>query len=704
MVNQGVSTQLFHAPGKITELLEASRLFNLRIVKKISHNKENRIRQVCPTTSFFRQSHKYLPGRVHIPCARIAIEYVETHSCSGSCLGDTFTFQPKFNSDYLNDAYVSFTLPEATCSEAPLPNIIVTTFDEDVMALNNGRAFNFATGTLATAAETTSNVLVHRGFVYATDNPGAGITVNDETNYTYDGRSYTIRSSNTGMDGRGGINYTYQDEHGNFIAGPDGIFAEPDLNGFGGGDQGQPIVTRANYVVAAELLGLKFNRETKWSVEGCEIDKYTNQLLLNHRELLMSKSCQRQAYDKLIGQEVPEERPVSSLRSHTGVAASGGEEGLLACNYTRQYIKLAHGLQTPKPLHESTRIHVPLAFQHNGFGADALPIAITPDVDLCYEFLTAKFNEMFYPSFGSTFIHENVVLHQNNTDDGLLSAPTLVLKRLIPVLIPGSELNDCPNPCLDPRMTHRMLYVDRFPHLCLINRLVFEPITIHRDQVLKLDKCGDDVNKEIRNAKFPTEYMFVRDYSTRSISEKLYNVYETWHRLGHIIRNPAHKYKFDVNNVPRDGGDPNFVATKCMTEYHMDLEAEPIITKMGVDIYDSSYYQKFDRYFYDTYTLFAHSEGKWHHDSDGLQALFVNFSQRVGGDGYWGSIGTSNNRKISLEMDIESEPSKEFALPDGVISSRSNIICKLTKTCIIVTICMKNFLIGSNGRFMLRFS
>ena len=75
-----------------------------------------------------------------------------------------------------------------------------------------------------------------------------------------------------------------------------------------------------------------------------------------------------------------------------------------------------------------------------------------------------------------------------------------------------------------------------------------------------------------------------------------------------------------------------------------------------------------------------------------------------GGDGYWGSIGTSNNRKITLEMDIESEPSKEFALPDGVISSSSNIICKLTKHHIVATICMKNFVIGSNGRLMLRFS
>lgn len=702
MPNQGVTQQLYSQNGKISELTYAPSLSDLRIITKVEQAIASGQGQACPSNAFISQSHNFIFTRAFKPAIKVAFEYVDTCCKSGGTFGQKFCFEPKFTANYLNDAYFNFTMPEMSCNEAVLPDIIVTPSDADVFALNGNLALNFGTGALASVAETNNNVIVRRGFCY--DMVTAAPAPSD-TEVVINGVTYTLRTAASGLGGVGSISYVYEDEFGNFIAGPNGEAVAPDENGFG--EAGAGRVTRANYVVAADRLGIKLCNETRFSVDQCEIDKYSKYHLLNNYELRMSKYCQKQNYDDMIGQEVAEERPRHSLRTHGDISATGGHEGVPSCQYSREYRKYASGLQTPKPVQPSTRLTIPLAFEHNTETFLSLPIAIIPDTDLVYEVDTAPLDELYYPTFGSTFIRETVMLYPGAAPGaavGTRSDPRKELSRKIPVLIPNSNVKKvvCPSPSAS--MTARFLYLTELEHLCMINRLHFDMIHIQRDNKLTL-KTDDEECLELCNTKFPTEYFIVRDTAPQSTDESRYDVHETWYRLGHVLKTPAPEYYRHTDNViDQAGNTSDFVHLNHMTQYDVEMVFEPIITNMSVSIYDSEIYQMLPRSFYENYTTFAVGGDVWYHEADGLAPLVVNFSMKPGLSSFWGSVGSSRNRKISLRVLSQCEPSKT-QMPDGIVfGSVSNEKCCNKRCEIYVTACLINFILGSDGSLQLRFA
>jgi hypothetical protein len=634
------------------------------------------------------------------PALLVAFEFIETcGKCADRGLGSKANFEPKPVSDFMNDAYTRVDMPEVSCNEVELPDIIVTPFDETLFTTNTNLALNFGTGALATATETRTRVLVHRGYVYDMSGGGAA-----STSITLDGKTYYIRVAADAVDGKGSIRYTYENGRGQFIAGPNGQASFPDDDGFGTG-QGARI-SRANYVRAADFLGIKLFKEAKFSVEQSEIQKYSSRHVLNTRTLRMQKTAQREAFDAMIGHEVPYDSPAETLTSLGGVQPSGLGEGLPSTLYTREYRRLGSGLQTPKPVQPTTRLVIPMFFQHNLDRSQSLITAVIPDADIEYEVELSRLDELYFPCAGDLFIHEEVKLYPDPVGDDVAAdgaRPIEIASRRIPIVLPDSKVQEPANYNLNLALISEQLYVDEPVHLILISRVVFEMIRIYKDYSFNISTEEENCY-EICNSKFPVEYTLVRDVPTANIDQKDYRHARNWARLGHVIETPTSKYLHVQRNIGDGAGGDNYELRHDEIHYDLTERYEPVIDTLSVKVNGSYYYEKLPRRFFELYLPWVYSCGNWYHDgTQGLNPLLVNFSQMPGVSQNWGAAAISRNRKLELELTAQLSPSTSYQL-DGVIGgSPFNEEPKYTKATIYTTSSEINYTLSTDGTMSNRF-
>ena len=700
-----IPSQLSPPTTKISDIYTASSLKDKNVTDMIASRQRRGMAIATPTLAMATATHNNVFAKSFRPHILVAEQYTTTIG-SGQA-GGTFVFDVRFNCDYHNDGYFKWRFPSVQCTPGDLPAIIGFSADPNVNALNGGLPVNFGAGRLATVQEAESQVLLHNTHVY---DMSSGVP--QDTTFTHDdGKNYTILTPASDPFGRGGISLRYVTGRGAHVAGPDGKLAPPDANGFGAGAAADPFVQSQNFVRAADLLGLKLHKLTQYTVDNNCIQEYTDSNARSIRKFFMQKYGNRLAFDRLIGQEVPEEQAVQSHTTVSGKSIGGlGERGAASCT-TREYRKHASGLQTPKLVQPASTIIVPGLFQHMLAREYSTPVVTHPDADVIYNVQTRPLSELYCPAPGDIFIEETIyAVCADDPTAADVSSAAIQMTRKIPFVNPNSTLDfDCScDGGLKGEFIINNLYLDDLLHLCLISRVYFEPLRSFRDitktKVFDQD-CSAEDNLELNGLKFPVEWLIIEespiDNGAVTGCGSAVDPCEDWHRNGQVVRVPASDVTtctFRQRNFA--GDDYEHVTQITQNKYNHITKCQPCIKRLGVQLHDTEYQPLRDRSHYTDFTKWFFHNGIIHSDDDPCGMLFVRFSQRpllIGQS--FGSASVTRQRYIGFRY--ETNAALEYSLRDGIMggtaSSRSN---KVRLTFQAMTL---NFLLGSDGSLSQRY-
>jgi hypothetical protein len=669
MTGTAVALTLSISVGKTDRILLAPAFLCARLHKIIAHRRKMKMDNIYPSISEIKTTHFICFDVSFKPCVITAHEYVR-QSAKNVNLGGEIGFELRFNSDYLNDTFFEFEMPQISCSLASLPDIIVQPFDQAVYIANGNLPTNFGQGRLAVPGETANFI---DGFNYQIV---AGLPV--DTTVTYGGSAYDLNVA-AAAGTVGAISYIYTDANGVFIAGPDGSAVAPDVNGFGAGGAAAKV-QRANYVRACELVGARLTQRVSFEVDNNAVADYHYSAILNYRERFISASDCRNAYDLLIGQEVAydyvKEKSITHQTNVPGLAAD-----LAYIESHREVTKVANGLQTAKPVIPVHTLICPALFWFSVKRKDSIPVLCLPDADVRFHINTARLTDLYYPEAGDTYIQETVTLL--NAGVNSIVNQNVLSQRRVPFLIPNSIVSTDGTP--NAYLNTCQIYLDDCVHTVILNRIGFHLIRILRHNVATLDQ--EEKDYEINGIKWPVEYIFVRDVPRANTLGNF--AADNWWRCGHQIITPEQgnwcSTSFPVTTVT--GGVATTTYTREVSQCHPAYlrTVQPAITSFGVQIYDTTFFEKRDSEFYRQYIPYAYCNGYiMSNDSPQFQQnLIFNFAQIPGYSNPNGHFNISKTRNINYNISAD-------------LGSLGKVDCITDAHCL-------NFIVISDGSLALRY-
>jgi hypothetical protein len=670
MPTGAVALTLSISVGKTDRIIYASAFLCSRLQHIIAHRRKMNMDNIYPSISEIKTTHFICFDVSFKPCVITAHEYIR-QTPKGVQLGSEVGFELRFNSDYLNDMFFEFEMPQISCTSSVLPDIIVQPFDQVVSVANGSMPTNFGQGRLAVPGEV-ANVLDGFSYQFTAGNPV-------QTTVAYNGQSYTIAIAG-GAGTVGGISYLYTDSNGVFIAGPNGKAVVPTTNGFGAGTGQDPQVQRANYVRAAELIGAKITQRVNFEVDTSLVAEYHVSSIVNYRDRFLSDSVSRNAYDLLIGQEVAydyiHEKVVSC---QTNVPGLGLDMPFVGTH--REVTRVANGLQTPKPVIPVHTLNCPALFWFALKRKDSIPVLCLPDADIRFNITTAKLSDLYYPAPGDTFIQETITMV--NAAGNSISTPDIQSQRRIPFLIPGSTV--VADGSVTAHLNTCQIFLDDCVHTVILNRIGFHLIRILRHQMVTLDQT--EKSYEINGIKWPVEYVFVRDIPRENTLGNF--AADNWWRCGHQIVT-AEQGNWCASTFPTTttvGQTTTTTYSKELVQCHPAFVRQvlPAITKFGVEIYDTVFFEKRDSDFYRQYIPYAYCNG-YIMSNDGpqyQQNIMFNFAQIPGYSNPTCHFNVSKTRNINYLIDAD-------------LGGMNKVDCHTDAHCI-------NFIVISDGSLALRY-
>lgn len=683
MSTRSTIVQLIQTPiGRQAQILAAVPFLHQSLNAQIMARQRQGYLNKYPALSAIQLTH-FLPMNTSFkPCVIVAFEYIRSNE--KSCPGQSVEIEMKQNCDYINDMYLEVDTPQVSCNLANLPDIVVKPKNLDTYALNGSVSLNFGTGALNTPTQEASGTIINvpDGVNYLMDLTALP-PVPVDTPIEVNGQDYVIQVSDIpGGVPNGGITYTYVDAAGNFIAGPDGRAANPGVNGFGGGQVSDDRVQRANYTKGAELFGLKMFPRIYFRVDDNTISDYSSKAAVAYRKRRLGPLTRR-AFDRLIGQETPDDEV---LGSHTleGSTSSSFPVGGEHLQTGRHYMRTANGLQTPKPVHESTKIIVPILHWFTVERRTSLPVVCMPDGKLIIKADVAKTENLFYPAPG-LFIEERVTAVSVVNPVGTLAVPNLFNLRRIPYVIPGSVVvaNDNASDCIT--LVTCNILLDELIHNIVINRIGFNLIILHREEIQYLKNSeSDTVN--VNQLKWPTEYIHIFDQLAENVDERLSSTAENWHRCGKITQYDTTDYiHHPFQRVV--GGVTQYELHRIPRRVSSSSHVQNVVSNLGVYIYDAPFFSKDNtRTFYSDYLPFTYSNGNISCDTEKDSPIFINFANVPGPYQPSGFVNLSKNKNMYLELEIGPELS----------TSKKGLLHMIA--------IVRNFILIADGSCIVRFS
>lgn len=232
--------------------------------------------------------------------------------------------------------------------------------------------------------------------------------------------------------------------------------------------------------------GERLLQKVKFDVNGNPLDEYTATVYNFHREFLVQPN-KRVGWDRLVGQEVPEE-------------AFMAQQSLVQPS-SRVKVAYCDGYQTPKGTHEALEIMVPLLFWFNKDPRLAVPSVSIP--------------------YGQRFL--NITLAKS----------TDLIELVTPPGSDGSDEGVVPTLTVaDCSLFINNIFVNPEVHDIFIKRIGFTLIRVHRLQTTRVDK--DNANILLNNMKWPIESMFVAikpTANTEVLAHPNNKSLQTWHRF-----------------------------------------------------------------------------------------------------------------------------------------------------------------------------
>ena len=662
--------------GRQANLLTATPFLNMTINKHMQQRKAQGLTPF-PSISIIHTTH-FLPlSTAFKPCVVCAFEYVRTTETlnEGACT----EIELKQNCDYINDMYLEVDTPTVSCDPVALPDIVVKPKDIDVYSANANKSLNFGTGILNTASEEISgNINVVDGFNYVYDVLGAVFV--DTTITNSDGKLYTIRVASV-TEPTGGISYTYVDQNGNFIAGPNGQAITPGVNGFGAG-QGSRVL-RANYVRACDFPGIKYFHTNIFKVDDNNISEYHSMAQINFRERRLTPTI-RKAFDRLIGQEEAFDE-IAENHTSTGSTSSGFAAGGSQLEYGRHYTRRASGLQTPKPTHSSQKLYIPCMHWFNIERKTSLPVVCMPDGKLVISVHNSPIEHIFFPAAG-IYIQETVYAYSNaGGANGTQADPHVILNRRIPYIIPGSKVSQTAANRNVSLITCNIL-LDELIHMMVISRIGFNLITLIREENLSVNTSDSTNELRVNQLKWPTEYLHINDQPYSNFDHSKPETAENWWRCGYQTKYDASTFLQFTRKATIAGPANTYwkesLQIGCQYERHVDN----VVQTLGVNIYDTYFYSKDNRReFYSQYLPYAYSNGFIASDTQ-HNSIFITFANIPGPYQPSGFVNLSKTKEMFLDLTV------------------SQNISLTNKARINIQSWCRNFLLIADGSCIVRFA
>lgn len=630
--------------GKLSCLLTATPFLHSMIHNHIQQRKAKGLIPF-PSISIIHATH-FLPlSTAFKPCVIVAFEYVR--SCKTLNQGGCTEIEMKQNTDYINDMFIELDTDEMSCTLATLPDIVVKPKDQGVYSANGNRSLNFGQGRLNTAQEesTTGLINVVDGVNYVFNLVTSAFE--NATIQAADNKLYDIRVAGFNGELSGGISYTYVDHQGNFIAGPNGQAVTPDANGFGQGQN--PRVSRANYIRAADFLGLKWFHTNIFKVDDNNISEYKSMALINFRERRLGPSIRR-AFDRLVGQE---DKLEDISFNHTSVdgTTTGFAVGGPQLQHGRKHVTRSSGLQTPKPVQPSTKLIIPCIHWFNVERKSALPVVCMPDGDLIISLHSPPIDHLFFPAPG-LFIQETIHAYsQAGGVNGTQADPHIITNRRIPYIIPGSRVDTTKCCNKNVSLVTCNILLDELIHLMVISRIGFNLISLIREENIIISDIHKCDTVPVNQLKWPTEYLHINDQPFSNFDHTNFESAENWWRCGHQTKYDAS----DMQHFTRKGvnlaGNANTywkenLQIGCTYERHV----EDVIDTLGVNIYDTYFYSKDNkREFYSQYLPYAYSNGFISGDTL-HNSIFITFANIPGTFQPSGFVNLSKTKEMFLSI------------------------------------------------------
>lgn len=649
MTTRSTVVQLIQTPiGRQSQILTAVPYLQAHINKHI-HQRKMQGLTPFPSLTIVHTTH-FLPlSTAFKPCVICAFEYIKTTENLNP--GQRTEIELKQNCDYVNDMYLEVDTPEVTCAEVELPDIVVKPKDQNIYNANGNLSLNFGQNRFNTFTEetaTVNNVInVIDGYNYLADaaNPGPG-NYEALTPIEWKGKQYNLAIADGVTYLAGSISYTYVDADGSFIAGPNGQATAPDVNGFGTG-QGSRVL-RANYVRAADLLGLKYFHSNIFKVDDNNISEYHSMALVNFRERRIGPNIVR-AFDQLIGQEVVydevEDNFTAADKTASGFASGGAQP-----DHSRVYTKRAKGLQTPKPVQPSTRLYIPCIHWFNLERKTSLPVVCMPDGKLVISVEASRLDELFFPAPG-IYIQETVYAYSvAGGINGSVSDPHIVVNRRIPYILPGSKVMEAQTCNKSVSLVTCSILLDELIHFMVISRIGFNLITLIREENLNLGSVGDRVSEKINHLKWPTEYLHVNDQLQKNYKSSEPDSAENWWRCGMIEKYDASDYVHFTRRTPNLAGNAlQYWKESLQIGCRYNKHVTDIIQSLGVNIYDTYFFAPENRRdFYTHYLPHTYSNGFIMGDKQN-NSMFITFANIPGPYQPSGFVNLSKTKEMTFD-------------------------------------------------------
>lgn len=486
----------------MSHIIHARPLIEQRNMRIRAEKRRAGLANVNMTLGEYTQTHHCFLKDTFKPTALITSDQVVMNPVGTSDFDQTIEFLLSEIGDFMSNISAIVDLPEVACNEAELPNITVYSKYQVVNDLNTGKPLDFGAGALGL---TGASAIVPDGHVYYML---AGVPQN--TTFTNaKGQEYTITP--------GGIRYTYTDGHRSLIAGPDGTASFPGPFGFGTGLQLQlPRVKKANHVRAVRFPGVRLFNEQNFLVDEKPIQEYDPYSVLSDCLYKTDNSVKPLLYE-LYGENIGhwEKNHLMTLEGQSFGDITGPD----ALVSTSHNVHIYDGLQTPKASHKCHQLLVPTPFTFSRDISKSLCMAALPDTPKKIQYKSACLDEIFRPTFGDLFIHEEVtaqpsvagVIVVGNTQFN----PVLRTSRLIPFLLADSTIaRDCCKSGLNMRLLGTCFYTDDILHEMFVSKVGFNMLRLPviQEKSMCIDCSCRDNNEDVQlySSRWPTEWMVVR--------------------------------------------------------------------------------------------------------------------------------------------------------------------------------------------------
>lgn len=560
--------------GRADKMVLATQLLQKRICDIRCAKHEQGFQNTDPTLAEIEKTH-ILFVNTHIkPFVQCAFEYQRENNVSGSLAwGSEVKFSIPQAGDFFHDMVVNLTtnkLKGLTGTVPDLPDSITT----DNVDSKYG-------GTQTTADETNDNGDTIRR-----------VTIIDHRNTDTTTTEPALR-----------VTQEYVDASGSTLV---------------------PGSNISSYVRWVEWPGIKAFRNVKIEIGNSPLDEYTQDAVLFHEIYNVSEDKQ-EGFKKLMCQDVAYEAISNysttngnsnyfDFASNSDITGSAPKAG----NSSQMLTTVKTGYQTPDKEKPGLNVWHPLLFWFNKNIGLAIPSISIPYGQRFIYVQLEEFEKMAQEAYGNLFLktttEEFSVSVAGTNDGGDLSSGTVeevnVAVRHDPRKVKNGGVDSDSGSVKNMYLWISNIYVLPEIHDIFVERIGFYLIRLYKKHTATLSSSSDEesAGEELKQLKFPVEYMQVGFQPQENYSTKSDSYWMSWHRFTDL-----QKEEIDVVSSGSSIGAPDNTDVRVRQQNHVNTytywKENTTVSKLGVTSQGIEIFRDIDQKFWNAYIPYHFGSG-----------------------------------------------------------------------------------------------